>query len=133
MDDRNESHRRLIVEQFTRQAVPFAEMPIHSSEQADRLVLETVAIDSSDDVLDVACGPGLITCAVAEVARHVTGIDITPAMIELARHRQQAKRLANLAWHVGDVQSLPFVDHSFSAVITRYSFHHLLEPRTALG
>ena len=38
-----------------------------------------------DDVLDVACGPGLVACALAPAARHVTGIDITPAMIEQAR------------------------------------------------
>jgi ubiquinone/menaquinone biosynthesis C-methylase UbiE len=129
MADQQENHRRLIVEQFTRQAVPFAQMPIHSDQASNRLVLETIGIQPTDTVLDVACGPGLITCAVAEIGRHVTGIDITPAMIEQASQRQRAKRLTNMSWFVGDVQALPFAGGSFSAVITRYSFHHFLEPQ----
>ena len=76
MSQRHDDHQRLIVEQFSQQAVPFAEMPIHSNEDADRLVLETVGIGPDDTVLDIACGPGLITCVIAQVARHVTGIDI---------------------------------------------------------
>ena len=43
-----------------------------------------------NSVLDVACGPGLVACALAEVARSVTGIDLTPAMIDQARTRQQS-------------------------------------------
>ena len=35
-------------------------------------------------LLDVACGPGLVACAFARVAKEVTGIDLTPAMIDEA-------------------------------------------------
>jgi ubiquinone/menaquinone biosynthesis C-methylase UbiE len=76
MKNQQDEQRRLIVEQFTKQAVPFSEMPHHNDEETNRLVIETAGTGSADTVLDVACGPGLITCAVAGVARHVTGIDI---------------------------------------------------------
>ena len=132
MNDPRDEQRRLIVEQFTKQAVPFSQMPHHNDEDTNRLVIETAGIGSDDTVLDVACGPGLITCAVAGVARHVTGIDITPAMIEEARKRQQSMGLTNMDWRVGDVLPLPFPGPSFSAVITRYSFHHFLEPEAVL-
>ena len=128
-----EAQRRLILDQFTRQAVPFSQMPAHSHEESNRLVLETAEIQPDDTVLDVACGPGLITCEIAKLARHVTGIDITPAMIEQARAKQQAMGLTNMDWAIGDVQPLPFSDASFSAVITRYSFHHFLDPRGVLA
>ncbi|WP_406699318.1 class I SAM-dependent methyltransferase [Singulisphaera sp. Ch08] len=128
-----EGHRQRIVDQFTRQAVPFQEMPAHSNEDAFRLVLEACKVSASDRVLDLACGPGLTACSFAELAAHVTGIDLTPAMIEQAQALQRSKGLANLAWHVGDVGSLPFPDASFSLVFTRYSFHHLLEPKTVLA
>ena len=108
-------------------------MPHHNDEDTNRLVIETAGIGPDDTVLDVACGPGLITCAVAKVARHVTGIDITPAMIDEARKRQQSMRLKNMEWKVGDVLPLPFPESSFSAVITRYSFHHFLEPEAVLA
>ena len=40
--------------------------------------------------------------------------------------------LTNMEWRVGDVLPLPFPASSFSAVITRYSFHHFLEPKAVL-
>jgi SAM-dependent methyltransferase len=133
MNSEHDEQRRLIVEQFTKQAVPFSEMPIHNDQDTNRLVIETAGIGPEDTVLDVACGPGLITAAVAGVAQHITGIDITPAMIEEARKRQQSMGLMNMDWRVGDVLPLPFADSSFSAVITRYSFHHFLEPAAVLA
>ncbi len=133
MADQQDEQRRLIVEQFTKQAVPFAEMPIHDGEDTNRLVIETAAIGPDDTVLDVACGPGLITCAVAVIARHVTGIDITPAMIDEARKKQESMGLTNMDWRVGDVFPLPFLESSFSAVISRYSLHHFLEPQAVLN
>jgi ubiquinone/menaquinone biosynthesis C-methylase UbiE len=69
----------------------------------------------------------------AGVARHVTGLDLTPAMIEQAQARQQAKGLTNLAWRVGDAVPLPFGDAAFSVLVTRYSFHYFLEPKAVLG
>ena len=91
MSDRHEEQRRLILDQFTRQAVPFAEMPAHSNEESVRLLIDMAEIGPEDTVLDVACGPGLVACPLAEVARHVTGIDRTPAMIEQAQAKQRSK------------------------------------------
>ena len=133
MSQTAEDQRRLIVDQFTRQAIPFARMPAHSTEESIRLVRDAAGIGPGDTVLDVACGPGLLACDFAGYARRVTGIDLTPAMIEQARALQRARGLVNLAWHVGDVTSLPFEDASFSVVFTRYSFHHLLDPRAVLA
>jgi SAM-dependent methyltransferase len=133
MTDRAEEQRRLILDQFTRQAVPFSEMPAHSNEESVRLLIDLGQIGPADMVLDVACGPGLVACAVAKIARHVSGIDLTPAMIEQAKSRQQTNGLKNLTWHIGDAVPLPFPDASFSAVVTRYSFHHFLEPRAVLA
>jgi ubiquinone/menaquinone biosynthesis C-methylase UbiE len=133
MNDRQDEQRRLIVEQFTKQAAPFSQMPHHNDEDTNRLVIETAGIGSDDTVLDVACGPGLITCAMAGIAGHVTGIDITPAMIEESRKRQRSMGLTNMDWKIGDVLPLPFPRSSFSAVITRYSFHHFLDPESVLA
>jgi SAM-dependent methyltransferase len=131
--DRAEEQRRLILDQFTRQAVPFAEMPAHSNEESVRLLIDMAEIGPDDTVLDVACGPGLVACPLAEVARHVTGIDLTPAMIEQAQAKQRATGLTNLTWVVGDAVPLPFPDAAFSAVVTRYSFHHFLDPEAVLA
>jgi SAM-dependent methyltransferase len=129
MTHSNDEHRRLILDQFTRQAVPFSQMRDHSP----GLTLAAAEVQADDTVLDVACGPGLMACAFAEVARHVTGIDLTPAMIERAKILQQSKRLTNLSWRIGDVVPLPFADAAFSLVFTRYSFHHFEDPKAVLA
>src|SRR5262249_34000248 len=129
MTSRTDEHQRLILEQFTKQAVPFSQMQNHSPD----LLLAASGAGPEDTVLDVACGPGLMGCAFAKVARHVTGIDLTPAMIEQAKVLQQADGPTNLTWHVGDVQRLPFAATSFSLVFTRYSFHHFLDPMAVLA
>jgi ubiquinone/menaquinone biosynthesis C-methylase UbiE len=128
-----ETQNRLIVEQFTAQAEPFASYAPHSDEDAMRLVREAVGLTAEDEVLDVACGPGLVACDFARFARRVTGIDLTPGMIEQARRRQASNGLANLDWRVADVTRLPFDDASFSLVFSRYAFHHLLEPARTLA
>lgn len=129
----SQTHNDRIIDQFTRWAQPFAELPIHSEEGGMARTLAAAGIGAEDKVLDVACGPGIVACAVAAHAAHVTGIDLTPAMIEQARGRQAAQGLSNVDWHVGDATALPFADASFDRVVTRYSFHHLPEPAKALA
>lgn len=126
-------HRDLILDQFSRQAVPFATAAAIMDEEALRLVVEFSGAEPDDTVLDVACGPGLLACAFARVARHVTGIDLTPAMLERARGLSAEKGLANVSWKQGDVLPLPYGEASFSLVVSRFAFHHFQEPRAVLA
>ena len=131
MHDAKVKHNQTIVEQFSQQAVPFAKKRGHSDSM--QMLIEMSGVSGDDQVLDVACGPGLVACAFAPHARQVTGIDITPAMIEQARALQGEKKLENLTWQVGDVLPLPFFGASFSVVLTRYSLHHFLHPEAVLA
>jgi SAM-dependent methyltransferase len=126
------AHREAILDQFTRQAVPFATAPSIKDEAALRAVVEFSGVGPDDTVLDVACGPGILACAFAKVARHVTGIDLTPAMLERAHMLQTEQGLTNLIWRQGDVLPLPFADGSFTLVVSRFAFHHLLDPGAVL-
>lgn len=127
------THQDLILDQFTKQVIPFATAPGIKDEEALKLVVECAGAGPNDTVLDVACGPGLVVCAFAQRVRHATGIDLTPAMIEHARTLQQTKGLTNVSWQVGDVQPLPYADASFSIVASRYAFHHFLDPEAVLA
>ena len=125
-------HRDRILDQFTRQAVPFAQaQAIRNQEALDRIV-KIAEAGPEDTSLDVACGPGLLACAFARVVRHAVGIDLTPAMLDQARKTQAEQGLNNLTWHQGDVTSLPFPDGHFSIVSSRFAFHHLEQPLAAL-
>jgi ubiquinone/menaquinone biosynthesis C-methylase UbiE len=126
------SHNSRILDQFTRQAAPFAAAaPIRNQEALDRIV-QWAGTGPDDTVLDVACGPGLLACAFAKLAKHATGIDMTPAMLDQARKTQQEQCLKNVSWQQGDVYSLLFPEAQFSIVSSRFVFHHLQDPLAAL-
>lgn len=130
-DHSKHAHQAKIIDQFSRQAIPFTQVPGHFD--AMQILIKLSEVSQNDTVLDVACGPGMVACEFAGHAGHVTGIDITPAMIEQAKKRQKELDLGNLSWAVGDAVPLPYSDNLFSLVITRYSFHHLLAPEKALS
>jgi SAM-dependent methyltransferase len=126
------SNADTIVDQFTRQATPFANSAAMRDEDALRLLVEFSGVRANDTVLDVACGPGLVVAAFAKVCRHATGIDLTPAMIEKAREHAASLGLTNVDWRVGNVLPLPFADRSFSIVVSRFAFHHFPDPLAVL-
>ncbi len=127
------SHRDLILDQFSRQAVPFSTAAGIKDEEALRLIVEFTGAGPEDTVLDVACGGGLVVCAFARVVRHATGIDLTPAMIARARTLQAEQGLTNVSWRHGDVLPLPWPDGTFSIVTSRFAFHHFLDPGAVLA
>ena len=124
-------HTQRVVDQFSKQAVYFAKLPGH--EEATRMLVTMAKITATHDVLDVACGAGAVACAAAPLARQVTGIDLTPAMIERARVAQAELGLGNLSWQIGDVSRLPFASDVFDVILTRYSLHHFPDPAKVLA
>ena len=76
--DNGVSHNDIIVSEFTKQALPFSQMAQHSNHYGLGLMFELSDPQIDDNVLDVACGPGIIACEIANNVNHVMGIDITP-------------------------------------------------------
>lgn len=126
-------HRGRILDQFTRQAVPFATARAIRNQEALERIVQMAHAGPEHTVLDVACGPGLLVCAFARVVQHATGIDLTLAMLEQARRLQEQQGLHNVTWRQGDVLSLPYPDEHFSIVSTRFAFHHFLDPLGVLN
>jgi SAM-dependent methyltransferase len=126
------SNADIVVDQFTRQAAPFANSAAMRDEDALRLLVNFSGTGADDTVLDVACGPGLVVAAFAKACRQATGIDLTPAMIDKARGHAAALGLSNVAWHVGNVLPLPFPDRAFSVVVSRFALHHFPDPLSVL-
>jgi SAM-dependent methyltransferase len=126
-------HDAEILDQFTRQAEPFAQRHGYQEDPLLDLMAECAQVKPGDTVLDVACGPGIISCFFARLAQLVTGIDFVPAMLDRARRYQAEQQLSNLAWQLGSSTDLPFPESTFDCVITRFSFHHFLDPAAALA
>jgi O-antigen biosynthesis protein len=71
-------------------------------------------------VLDVGCGTGYGTAILADSAKHVTGIDYSPAAIRFAK-----ERYSRLDFRVMNAQQLLFPDASFDFVFSSENFEHL--------
>ena len=125
-------HDTRIIDQFTRWAKPFSELAIHAEAESMAQTLAACAVTKDMEVLDVACGPGIVACELARTGAEVTGIDLTPAMIDQARLRADREGVM-VAYHIGNAQHLPFQTNSFDRVVTRYSFHHMQEPGKVLA
>ena len=126
-----EEHNAKIVEQFSKQAIPFTKLSGHLD--SIEILKEMAELMPEDNVLDIACGPGLVLCEFAKTASQGTGIDITQVMLEQAQERQKNLGLTNIKWDLGNVTELPYSSNSFSLVITRYSFHHFLDAKKVLS
>lgn len=115
--------------------------------ELERLTLQaTVALDFEAEiwrrvglrpgmkVLDLACGPGLITRELAKVARGgvVVGVDVSPELLEEARHRLREDPVPNLLFQLGDVYDLNLPNDTFDFVYCRLLFQHLRDPLAAL-
>jgi SAM-dependent methyltransferase len=74
-------------------------------------------------VLDVACGPGYVAGAAAELGAVVVGLDVAEEMVELA-----AAHYPEVEFRVGDAHELPFDDGRFDAVTMNFGIHHVARP-----
>ncbi len=69
-------------------------------------VLAAVGIKPGMEVIDLCSGDGWFTLQIAKIARHVTAIDIDPALLEVARHRLNDSGAANCDFVAGDAYEL---------------------------
>jgi SAM-dependent methyltransferase len=79
-------------------------------------------------LLDVACGPGLITAALAGSGVTVVGADLSTAMLKVARQLNPGARFEQ-----ADAEALPFPDESFDAVSCNFGMLHFGDPPSAIG
>ena len=122
-------HLQRVTQEFTRQAATFASSVAITDEQLTRRLCEAVGANGAGTILDVACGPGIITTALAEKARAVVAFDLTPEMLEHARRRCAKAGRTNVTFKEGSATDLPFAAGSFDGVVTRLAIHHFTELR----
>jgi ubiquinone/menaquinone biosynthesis C-methylase UbiE len=125
-------HNELVQTEFTKQAASFAASPWISDEELIQRLVSAAGLSGSERALDLACGPGYIAQAFAAVAREVVGIDLTEAMLAIARGRTSKVGLKNISFRVGDIRNLPFCNGEFDVVVCRYALHHVEQPAKIL-
>lgn len=122
-----------VLDQFTQQATAYAALVNKSPAPLSQPLLDILRPTEKDRVLDVGCGSGQFAVGMAPLVAGVTGIDITPAMLEQARALQRQHAARNIEWIEADSVSLPLPDRSFDLVISRSAFHHAANPLGTLS
>jgi len=104
----------------------FAPAALFTTPVAGRLV-RFAAIRSGETVLDVGTGTGVVAITAARSGAQVTGLDLTPALLEQARENSRIARMENIVWTEGDAEDLPYPAASFDVVLSQ--FGHMFAPR----
>jgi SAM-dependent methyltransferase len=82
------------------------------------------------DVLDIACGEGYGTAALALVARSALGVDVDPATVRHAGARYTAM---NVDFRAGECTQIPAADDSFDLVVSFETIEHLTQQERMLA
>lgn len=98
-----------------------------------RAFLADVAVPAEASVLDVGCGTGVLTRALASLTGvgRVVGVDPAPSL--LAKARQLGEHLPNVAFQEADGRALPFADGEFDVVVFDSTLSHVPDPEEALA
>lgn len=118
------SHHRLVVDQFGGQAEAYLASEVHA--KGDDLAQIAKLIDrvGARTVLDMGCGAGHASFAVAPHAGEVVAFDLSDEMLAVVREAAHARGFSNVRAQAGSALDLPFADEMFDAVVSRYSAHH---------
>lgn len=122
------NHNDVIRQSFTTQAPAFAATPWVNDERRIRRLVMAAQLAGKERVLDVATGPGFIAEAFAGTAREVIGVDLTDAMLQIARERTSRRGIANVSFQCADGNQLPFDQAQFDAAVCRLALHHVTSP-----
>ena len=95
------------------------------SDEIIRIILDNAGVTAGKNVLDVACGTGvLVPDYLKRNVASVTGIDISPKMVEIARRKFPQKSVTILC---GDVETAAF-DRQFDCIVVYNAFPHFPDP-----
>jgi ubiquinone/menaquinone biosynthesis C-methylase UbiE len=98
-------------------------------------LLQQAALVAGEQVLDVACGTGLVALRAARsvgAAGRVVGVDVSGRMVDAARARAGRQRHSRVTFERMDAEALELPDAGFDAVLCAFGLMYLPDPHRAL-
>lgn len=118
----------LAEQQFGRTAASYLTSAVHAQgadlDLLKKIVADLASTGTAPTVLDLGCGGGHVSFAVAPSAASVTACDLSAQMLEVVAAAAIARDLPNIRTTRMAAEKLSFADASFDLVITRFSAHH---------
>lgn len=109
----------------------FAPLEMVTTLPAARLV-KFAGVKPGQQVLDVACGTGVVAVTAARIGASVTALDLTPELLQRARQNAEIAGV-KVDWHEGDVEKLPFGGAQFDVVLSQFGHMFALRPALAIS
>src|SRR4030067_424333 len=103
----------------------FVPLEAYTTPAAARLV-EFAPVQRDKQVLDVACGTGVVAVTAARAGAQVKALDLWPVLLELA-HWNAYMAGVKIEFTEGDAEALPYPDAAFDVVLSQYG--HIFAPR----
>ncbi|SFR04455.1 MULTISPECIES: class I SAM-dependent methyltransferase [unclassified Enterobacter] len=119
-----QSHHDNVEKQFGSQANAYLNSAVHASGRDLQQLRARLAGFDHAHVLDMGCGAGHASFAIAGEVARVTAYDLSAQMLEVVAGAARDKGLNNVDTQQGYAEALPFADETFDVVISRYSAHH---------
>ena len=111
---------------FSDVAIPLGHGEVMLKPNVEGRILQALAVQPTDHVLEVGTGGGYLTACLARLAASVVSVDIVPEFIEGARQKLKAHGLANGVLHVGDA-SRGWGGHRYNAIAVTGSVAEVAE------
>jgi demethylmenaquinone methyltransferase/2-methoxy-6-polyprenyl-1,4-benzoquinol methylase len=90
-------------------------------------------VKPNDLALDICCGTGDIAFALASAGAHVTAVDFSQPMLDVAKIRTRRKGFSEMNFQQGDAQKLLFPNDTFDVVSVGYGLRNLPNWRAGLA
>ena len=126
------SHNSTVSSQFGPRASDYLKSPVHATGKDLNMLQEVVKGQKDANVLDMGCGGGHVSFAVAPFVRQVIAFDLAPEMLDVVSNEAANRNLSNIETSLGDIKSLPFSNESFDYVLSRFSAHHWFNLKSGL-
>lgn len=102
--------------------------------QLEIQLLKQLGLGSGMSILDLASGPGLVSCEIAKLVApgRVLGVDISADLVEIAGKAAKDAGVDNAEFMVGNVYDENIIDEQFDWIYARFLLQHLEKPVDAL-
>jgi len=104
-------------------------------EPEKRIALEIIDRIESGVLVDLGSGTGYLSIEIAKMAPKlkVYGIDLSKAMVKIARKHAQTAKVKNARFELCNAAELPFEDDSIDFIVSTGSLHHWRKPAEVLN
>jgi ubiquinone/menaquinone biosynthesis C-methylase UbiE len=123
-------HLDAVDAEFTRQAATFADSATLRAADVTEPVAAALGELSGERVLDVACGPGILTDVLASRSGSVVGLDFTAETLRLAAAKAGGSQRTSFVR--GLAEGVPFRSEAFGGAVIRLALHHFENPAEIL-